>query len=227
MEHSDEKTIKVTGRGRIHVVPDITRLELSLDTIHDSYEDAYAQAKENTEILSQIMEQLNLNASLPKTTRLDINKETKNEYDRHHNYIGEKFIGFALTHRIKIDLEMNNVLLNKLVKQIGKQLDQAEIKIGYTVKDSRPSQLKMLERAVKDAKDKAEIMANACGCKLGLVKNIDYTVEELHIYSQARTLHEAQEASYCNEESLDITPDDLVISDDVTIVWYLSNGVKK
>ena len=69
-----------------------------------------------------------------------------------------------------------------MVRLIGQRLKQAEINIGYTVKDPRPFQLKMLERAVKDAKEKAAIMAKACGCQLGKVKTIDYSVQELHIY---------------------------------------------
>ena len=91
-----------------------------------------------------------------------------------------------MTHTVKIDLGMDNILINKVVQLIGKYLKQAEINIGYTVKDSRPSQLKMLDRAVKDAKEKADVMAKACGCSLGLVKSINYSIEELHIYSEAR-----------------------------------------
>lgn len=83
----------------------------------------------------------------------------------------------------------------------------------------------MLERAVKDAKEKAEIMAKACGCKLGLVKSIDSSDQEPHIYSQARTLHKPDEAVCSTPESLDITPEDLSASDEVTVVWYLSNDV--
>lgn len=119
------------------------------------------------------------------------------------------------------------MLLNNIIKRIGKMLKQAEISIGYTVRDPRPSQLKMLERAVKDAKEKATIMAKACDCKLGLVKEINYSVQELHVYSQARMIHGADEALCCNEESLDITPEDLAVSDDVTVVWYLSNNTKE
>ena len=122
---------------------------------------------------------------------------------------------------------MDNVLLNNIIKRIGKMLKQAEISIGYTIRDPRPSQLKMLERAVKDAKEKATIMAKACDCKLGLVKEINYSVQELHVYSQARMIHGADEALCCNEESLDITPADLAVSDDVTVVWYLSNNTKE
>lgn len=220
-----EKLITVTGKGYIHAKPDVTRLELTLQSLHDTYEEAYVQTKSNTEKLNKVMTEVALDITLPKTIRLDIDKKTQLEYDKFGNYKSEKFVGFMLDHKVKLDLGMDNVLLNKVVKLIGKSLKQAEINIGYTVRDSRPSQLKMLERAVKDAKEKATIMANACDCKLGLVKEINYSVQELHIYSQARQIHGADEAICCNEESLDITPDDLAVSDEVTVVWYLSNNV--
>ena len=223
----NEKLITVTGKGTIHVVPDVTRVELTLQRIHDTYEDAYAQAKSNTERLSQIMKEVALDVTLPKTIRLDIDKRTQNEYDKFGNFKSKKFIGFELDHKVRIDLGMDNVLLNNIIKRIGEMLKQAEISIGYTVRDPRPSQLKMLERAVKDAKEKATIMAKACDCKLGLVKEINYSVQELHVYSQARMIHGADEALCCNEESLDITPEDLAVSDDVTVVWYLSNNTKE
>ncbi len=222
----DEKLITVTGNGAIHVVPDVTRVGLSLVSLHDSYEQAYAQAKSDTDKLKNIMLELKLDTALPKTKSLDIDKKTQSEYDKHNHYKGEIFLGFLLNHNVKIDLGMDNVLLNNLVRLIGRELKQAEISIGYTVKDPRPFELKMLERAVKDAKEKASIMAKACGCKLGLVKQIDYSVHELHIYSQARNIHEADEALCCDPSSLDIHPDDLVASQNVTMVWYLSNGVK-
>lgn len=223
----NEKLITVTGKGTINVVPDVTRVELTLQSLHETYEEAYVQAKKNTDSLSQIMNKVALDNKLPKTIRLDIDKKTQNEYDKFGHYTSAKFIGFELDHRVRIDLGMDNVLLNNIIKLIGKMLKQAEISIGYTVRDSRPSQLLMLERAVKDAKEKATIMAQACGCTLGLVKDINYSVQELHIYSEARNIHGADEAMSCNEESLDITPTDLSVSDNVTVVWYLSNIIKE
>ncbi len=209
------------GNGAIHVVPDVTRLTLSLVSMHDSYEEAYSQAKANTDLLSQIMNEEDLPTTLPKTTCLDIEKKFKPEYDSHHNHVGDKFVGFCLDHRVKIDIGMDNVLLSRVVKHIGQLLRQAEIEIGYTQRDPRPSQLRMLERAVKDAKEKAEIMARACECSLGKVKKIDYSWQKIHVYSQARQIHGSEEALGCNPESLDITPDDLAVSDDVKVEWYL------
>lgn len=217
----EENMIRVTGNGTLHVVPDVTRVDLSLVSIHESYEGAYKQAKNDTDKLKKIMEELKLDVALPKTKSLDISKKTRSDYDRNGHYTGEIFLGFELSHHVKIDLGMDNVLLNNLVRLIGKKLKQAEINIGYTVRDPRPTQLKMLERAVKDAKEKATIMAETAGCKLGAVNHIDYSVQELHIYSQARNIHGSEEAACCEESSLDITPDDLAVSDTVTVVWYI------
>lgn len=221
MDNMEANVIRVTGRGAIHVVPDVTRLDLKLVSLHDTYDDAYAQAKSNTEKLAKIMTEVGLPVTLPKTIRLDIEKRTETEYDKFGHKSGVKFLGFELYHNVKIDIMIDNVLLNNIVKRVGSRLKQAEIEIGYTVKDPRPARLKMLERAVKDAKEKAGIMAAACGCSLGAVKNINYSFSEVHMYSQARQIHDAADASACNPESLDITPDDWAVSDDVTVEWYL------
>lgn len=218
----EERIITVTGSGGVHIEPDVTRVSLQLESIHDNYNEAYAQGKDNACKLTAIMNELGLDKSLPKTIFFDIDKKTRAEYDKYKNYIGEKFIGFELDHRVKIDLGMDRILLGKLIKLIGHQLKQAEINIGYTVKNPRPSQLKMLERAVKDAREKATIMAQALGCTLAGVKNIDYTEHKLEIYCQTRQIRGADEACSCATESLDITPEDLAVEDHVKVEWFLT-----
>lgn len=217
----NEKLITVTGRGTICVAPDITRLVLTLISIHSTYEEAYVQTKTDIDKLASIMEKLQLDKTLPRTIHLDISKKIRNEYDKYDNYKGDIFLGYELDHRLKIDLGMDNVLLNKIIRLIGANLKQAEINIIHMVKDTRPYQIKMLERAVKDAKEKAVAIAKACGCKLGAVNSVKYSEHEIRIYSQARQLHEADEAMCSSLESLDITPDDMDVHDEVTIVWNL------
>lgn len=216
-----EKTIKVTGKGTIHVVPDVTRLTVEIHNIFNTYKETYANAKENAGWMVKILEYNQIDGKLAKTKRLDISDNMVSEYDEDGNHIGYKKDGYKLSQELKIDLGMDNVLLNKIIKGVGKFIKNAQIDIGYTVKDPRPSQLKMLERAVKDAHEKARIMAAAAGCTLGDVYSIDYSHEDIHIYSQARNIHSVEEAKACSPESLDITPDDLAVSDEVNVVWYL------
>jgi uncharacterized protein YggE len=216
-----ERTITVTGRGAIHVVPDVTRLEVSIDSHFKSYQDAYDQAKENFAQIVKILEYNNKPGKLAKTIRMDISDHNESVKDSlgHHMYY--KKDGYDLDQRFKIDLGIDNVLVNHIVRGVGKFIKDAQINIGYTVQDPRPHQLKMLERAVKDAWEKATIMASALGCKLVEVSSINYSHEDIHIYSQARNIHSAAEAKVSTAESLEITPEDLAISDDVTVEWIL------
>ena len=216
-----EKTITVTGKGTIHVVPDVTRLTVEIQNLFETYDEAYAKAKDNAAWMVKVLEYNHLDGKLAKTKRLDISDNMVSQYDKAGNHTGYQKDGYILRQELKIDLGMNTVLLNKIIKGIGKYIDNAQIDIGYTVKDPRPSQLKMLERAVYDAREKARIMAAAAGCTLGEVYSINYSQEDMHIYSQARNIHSNDEAKCCNPESLDITPDDLAVSDDVNVVWYL------
>ena len=214
-------TINVTGNGSIHVVPDVTRLEVRVESVFKSYEDAYQQAKENAKWIKQVLEYNHKSGELAKTIRLDITDHTISEYDDDDHYVGQIKDGFDLDQRFKVDLEIDPVLLNKIVRGIGKFVKDAQISIGYTIRDPRPFQLKMLERAVKDATEKAQIMAQAAGCKLGSVINIYSGYQEIHVYSEARNIHSNSEAMACDSNSLDISPDDLAMSDNVKVEWEL------
>lgn len=216
-----ERTITVTGRGAIHVVPDVTRLQVTISGVFKSYQEAYDTAKENFSQMVKILEFNNKLGKLAKTIRMDISEHQKSVKDSNGYHAYYEKDGYSLDQCIKIDLGIDNVLVNKIVRGVGKFIKDAQINIGYTVQDPRPHQLKMLERAVKDAREKASIMAGALGCMLAEVSNINYSHEDVHIYSQARNIHSAAEAKASTAESLDITPEDLAISDDVKVEWVL------
>ena len=140
-------TISVQGKGSIHVVPDITRLEVLVESVFTDYDAAYKQAKENAQWMGKILEYNHLNKKLAKTIQFDISDHLVDNYDENDHYIGQIKDGFELHQRFKIDLGMDNVLVNKIVRGVGKFIKGAQINIGYTIQDPRPHQLKMIERA--------------------------------------------------------------------------------
>jgi uncharacterized protein YggE len=194
-----------------------------VESVFKSYEEAYEQAKSNSSWMVQILEYNKLNGKLAKTIRFDISDHHVDQYDEDDHYIGQIKDGFDLIQRFKVDLGMDTVLLNKVVRGVGKFIKGAQINIGYTVRDPRPYHLKMVERAVQDAQEKATIMAKAAGCTLGAVVNIDYHRQDIHVYSEARNIHSNKEAMACSTSSLDIAPDDLVMGDDVSVTWELKS----
>ena len=52
----NEATIQVTGTGSIHVVPDVTRLQISIRRVFPTYDKAYDCAKENSSNMVKILE---------------------------------------------------------------------------------------------------------------------------------------------------------------------------
>lgn len=219
-------TISVTGKGNIHVVPDVTRLETTVSGWFKTYEEAYAQAKENSSWFAKILEYNHKSGKLAKTIRFDISDHEESEYDDDDNYIGHVKNGYDLQQRVKIDLSIDNVLVNKIVRGIGKFIKGAQVNIGYTVQDPRPHQLEMIARAVTDARDKAKKMAEALDCQIGKVKSVKYQEDGISVYSQARNIHSNKEAISSTPDSLDITPDDLVMSDTVDVEFELLNPKK-
>lgn len=186
--------ISVQGRGAIHVVPDVMRLEVRVQSVFPDYPHAYSQAKENFGWMVKILEYNKKSGDLAKTIRFDISDHLVPKYDDDGDIVGHVKQGFDLYQYIKVDLPVDNILANCIVKGVGKFIPDAQIEVGYTLQDPRPSQLKMLSRAVSDAKEKASLMVQAAGCKLGPVIKIDYRYQDIHTYSQARNIHSNSEA---------------------------------
>lgn len=220
----NERIIAVTGKGVLNVTPDIIRLTVTLSGLFNNYNEAYERISCNTKTMSGIAHNIGLDPKLSKTVRMDIEKKYEPQYDNQHNYVGEKFLGYELAQVLKIEIPVGSSFLGQLIRDIGRNLKDAEIELGYAVKDPHPSQLKMLEMAVLDAKEKASIMAEAAGCVLGEVKSIDASEEEVHFYTKSNNIL-AKEAVCLGDGGLDVEPNDFNASESVTAKWTLKDRI--
>lgn len=213
--------ISVQGTGSVHIVPDVTRLEVIIERWFVDYKQAYEQAKENSSWMVKILEYNKKSGKLAKTIRFNIEDHTENEYDEDGHYVGKIKNGFMLEQVFKIDLPVDNHLVNNIVRGVGKFIQGAQIRILYAIQEERPVLLKAISRAVKDAREKAQIMAESGDCKLGKLLSIDYGHSHAHFASEARYIHSNSEATSMSASSLEITPDDLSFSETVDVVWEM------
>ncbi|MEG2013304.1 MAG: SIMPL domain-containing protein, partial [Anaerovoracaceae bacterium] len=70
-----ERTIRVTGKGKISVKPDRIRLLLNLEDIRETYDETLQQSTEQVEILKDTFEKLGFARTDLKT--LTFNVDTK------------------------------------------------------------------------------------------------------------------------------------------------------
>ena len=213
----DQKTIRVMGVGNVKVAPDTTRLRFSVESTYEEYEEAYADAAVGNGVLQKALQKLKLPKESLRTSDFSITRNR--EWNRDKGcYI---YDGFKLGQSLALDLPIDSVLTSKVIAALGTAWPELEVKISFVRKDVHDVKLQILESAVKDAREKAEVIASTLGHKLGGIVNVDYSKHRLDIH-----VHEEE---YCcckmeepqDDASIDYTPEDIEAGDTIETVWYL------
>lgn len=219
-----DRIIRVTGKGKISVRPDTIRLNISLEDVKKTYDETLKQSTEQTEELKDCFETLGFARNDLKTLFFNVDTEYESYQDDNRNW-KRRFIGYKFTHRFKIDFPEDNERLGKVLYALAHSSVHPEFTISYTVKDMEACKNQLLGKAVADSKQKAEILTQAAGVKLGTLATIDYSWGEMEIIS--RPMNKLMEPCMVMEDSvgaaydIDIEPDDIDVTDTVTVVWSL------
>ena len=215
--NQEQKTIRVMGTGFVKTAPDTTKLTFEVDSLHDTYEKAYAEAAVGNKNLRETLEKLNIPKDSLKTTNFSITKET--EYKRKEEKF--VFVGFKLHQNLAIELPLDSVITSKVMSALGKAWPELEVNIAFIKKDTHDVKLQILESAVKDAREKAEVIATTLGHKLGGIISADYSKRSIDINYHEEALTICDGGFGDKNSSIDYTPDDIEAGDTIETVWYL------
>jgi hypothetical protein len=182
-------------------------------------------SSEDTECLKDILEKQGFERSDVKTLSFDV--DTKNEsYQARDKSWKNRLVGYEYRHVMKVEFDSDNQRLGRILYALANATTvQPEFRLSYTVKDKEASKNALLGRAVEDAKEKAEVLTQAAGVSLQEIQSIDYSWGEIDFdYSPMRgdMLMRFSEAK-CTSSGydMDIEPDDVEVSDTVTVVWRI------
>ena len=219
------KEIRVTGRGRLSVTPDMIRLDIKISKTYPEYEETVRKAAEKTELLRKAVEKAGLDGRDLKTDYFNINTEYENE--EYRGRWKRVFRGYRFTHHVNIKFDRDNELLGRVLGEIAECGAGAAFTIGHTVKDDSEARNRLLEITIRDAREKAELLAAASGVRLGEIDLIDYSVSQIEIYSEVCRDYEIEAAlpgvvkSYAPTVPMNIESDDIDIHDSATVVWKI------
>ena len=138
--NQEQKTIRVMGTGFVKTAPDTTRLSFEVDSLHDTYEKAYAEAAVGNKNLRDTLEKLDIPKDSLKTTNFSITKET--EWRRKEDkYV---FVGFKLRQNLAIELPLDSVITSKVMSTLGKAWPELDVDISFVKKDTHDVKLQIL-----------------------------------------------------------------------------------
>ncbi len=221
---SNMRTIRVTGKGMIKVHPDMTRITMTLEGTYPEYADTLRHSSEDTERLKDILSPFGFTRSDMKTLNFSIDPEF--EHYREKGVYQQRLTGYRFQHILKIEFESDNELLGKVLYALANGPLRPEFGISYTVKDPEAVRNTLLGKAVADAKQKAAVLTEAAGMTLKDIQTIDYSWGQIdfEVHPMNRNMLMdgcAPMASDSASYNMDIEPDDIEVSDTVTVVWEI------
>ena len=216
-----ERTIRVTGRGKLSVHPDTTRLLLNLEGLEKNYDAALRLSAEKTGKLRNTLEKLGFDRKDLKTRHFSVDADYESYLDKQDNW-KKKFRGYRFTHGMKVEFPSDNDRLGKILYAIGKCEAKPEFRLEYTVSDPGAAKDALLRKAVADSRAKAELLTEAAGTVLGELQTIDYSWGELEFVTRpVEQLYCSEVDAACPGYAMDIEPEDIDVTDTVTVVWQL------
>ena len=218
-----ERTIKVTGKGKISVKPDMIRLLLNIEGVFADYEQTLHESASQVEILKDCFEGLGFKRTDLKTLSFHIDTQNESYKDKLGNW-KRKFVGYKFMHGMKIEFESDNCMLGKVLYALAHCSVKPEFQIQYTIKDVEAAKNLLLGKAVADSKEKAKVLTEAAGVELKEIISIDYSWGEIEFVTKPMERCMELAETCCMEVGcyeIDIEADDIDVTDTVTVVWRI------
>ena len=217
-----ERTIRITGKGKLAVRPDTVRIRLCMEAMRTEYQEALQTSSEMTEALKRLIGQQGFCRENLKTTDFEIDTEYESYQEKKDKSWKRRFLGYKFEHRMKLEFPSDNERLGRLLYALAHSDVRPEISVEYTVADPEAAKGELLKKAVQDSKAKADVLTSAAGVQLGCIRSIDYSWGQIEMVTRPldRAMLMAPTCdSECNSYQMDIDPDDIDIEDTVTVVW--------
>ena len=177
-----DDTVSVLGLGEESFDSDLIVWRASFSRRSYELKDAYAQLNADIRKVRSYLKSRGINEDEMVFEAADISKEWSRVYDDEGNLRQSIFDGYSLNQSVKVSSKKVNV-----VEQTSRQVSEL-IDAGIELNSEAPEyyytklaqlKLKMIEAATKDARQRAEKIAENGGGSLGKLKNADMGVFQI------------------------------------------------
>lgn len=218
-----DKTMKITGKGKISVKPDRIRLNMTMEESYKEYEVTLNQSSNTTKILKDLFVSFGFQKDDLKTNSFDIDTKYESYKSKDQSW-KKRLVGYTYTHRMLIEFDADNKKLGEILYALAHSVITPEISIEYTVSDPEKYKDELLKNAIEDSKHKAKVLAHAANVELGDIVSIDYSWGEINFVSepiQNFAFASAEKTISSPGYDIDIEADDIDVTDTVTVIWKI------
>jgi len=210
---TEKSTLDVTGESELTFEPDMAEISAGISILKDSAQDAQLEANA---VINAIIDGLRAKG----VSEDDIETERLNLYEDRRWKDGEyETLGWRATQTLKVqtkDLDKLGTVVDVAVTNGANQINSINFMLSPEKESEHKTQA--LADATKNAREKAETLAEGLDAKLGAIK----TVSESNYYMQPRVYAmEAKVGDAVVAEAAQILPGDVTVTGRVVITYYL------
>ncbi|MBO4879363.1 MAG: SIMPL domain-containing protein [Clostridia bacterium] len=217
------RTINVRGVGTAKTKPDQVVLSLELNAKDLEYQKAVSLADEQIGELTAALAEAGFEKDALKTAYFNVNTSYEGYQDEKGIY-RQRFDGYVVNHSLRLYFDFSPEELSKTLSAIAGCNAKPQLNISFTVKDPAGIKAQILRDAARNAREKAELLTEASGVRLGRLIGIDYNWGEVNVTSRSRfDVAEDECAMKACAFGANLTPEDVTSSDSAAFTWELTD----
>lgn len=213
----EQRTLTVKGTGQASLPPDTIQLDVYLESRADQYDETIELAGTRLEELRTCLAVVGFSKSDLVTTNFSIDTDYESIKNENGDYI-RVFKGYVVRNYLKLSFPLDTDRLAQILEHLSSCEANPEVSIHFLLKDDAKLKELLLQDAVADATNKANILAQAAGVRLDDVLSITYDWMDVQYKNRDLMLTEAVAYS---ASAINIEPDVVSASDSVTMIWEI------
>lgn len=216
-----DRILKVKGTGRMKITPETVTFAIDMRGTLPEYAAAIEASAAKTNALGEALTAAGFARAELKTVGFDV--AAKYDYVRDERGNSERrFLGYEYAHGLKYEMPRDNTRLSAFLNVLTRF--DFGFSFRFTVKDPERVKNDLLTAAVKDATEKAKVLAAAAGVKLLAPAEINYSCTEVEVRSRAFMAAELADNGLraAAPVAVELNPDDIGVTDTVTVVWTIA-----
>lgn len=218
-KNKEVPTIQVVGSSKISVKPDIGVLVISIKNHDMNFSEAIVGLNKKTVDVSNQIAAIGFKADEIKTTDFQVNEHTVYRRDESVDS------GYVATQNVKVEFSNNKDTITKVLCTFSKSQTDFTLNFNFKLSDELREKVQdqLVQLAIKSSNEKAKLIAESSGVRLGKIKEINYGNNYYAGMREVedRAAYEIAAAGAPSEAMIGFTPNDLMFSDNVLIIWEI------
>ena len=179
--HQSQDAIRVTGLSQVDFTSDLIVWKARFSRQNSELKKAYAMLESDRKAIREYLGQKGIPDSLIVFSAVQTHEMSKAQYEN-GNYIGSTFTGYELTQFAEInspDVEKVEMISRQITELINRGIQVISEAPDYYYTGLADLKIQMISDATKDARTRAETIAEQSAASLGTLKSADLGVFQI------------------------------------------------